>query len=328
MLRPKLSPENRIKAQQRRACETITHQIEDKIDSLHQLSSTERVKEYGVFFLLYAFGAFLVHNFEASVFGLLAGIFIMGMALNFLPILLHDGLHGTLCRNSKLNHLVSFLTGLPLLLSASAYHVTHTHHHYELGRKLDYGTYRQHFTNPFFAWAAYFLQLTLGSTLYTLFIPFMALKDGSPVARAMVLLEYLIIVVLAYLAIQFFGTQTLLNFWLYPIIIMSFFTNLRGLASHALGDPENIYLSSRTITSSRLMRFFFLNENFHLEHHLFPTIPSYNLGKTHHLVWDRLPEALYSKSYLSFLGLLWRAALKNDLDPRGIVRPNIDEILA
>jgi fatty acid desaturase len=66
----------------------------------------------------------------------------------------------------------------------------------------------------------------------------------------------------------------------------------------------------------------FLNENFHLEHHLFPTAPSYNLSKLHKLIWKRLPEALYSESYFHFLYKLVKAGLKNDLAPQGIVHPN------
>ena len=30
---------------------------------------------------------------------------------------------------------------------------------------------------------------------------------------------------------------------------------------------------------------------YHLEHHLFPTVPSYNLPKIHELIKDQIPEA-------------------------------------
>ncbi len=113
--------------------------------------------------------------------------------------------------------------------------------------------------------------------------------------------------------------HTLLLYWIYPLLIMSILTNIRGLASHALGDVENIYLSSRTIKSSKLVSVLFLHENYHLEHHLFPRVPSYHLLRMHELIWDRLPQALYARSYSEFLIGLFKAASRNDLNPIGTI---------
>ena len=98
--------------------------------------------------------------------------------------------------------------------------------------------------------------------------------------------------------------------------MLNLLSNIRGLASHALGDVEDIYLSSRTISSSKLTALLFLHENFHLEHHLFPRVPSYHLAELHRLIWPRLPRALAVSSYPAFLRLFFRAALKRNLQPQ------------
>ncbi len=41
----------------------------------------------------------------------------------------------------------------------------------------------------------------------------------------------------------------------------------------------------------------------------------------HLLIWDRLPQAAYSKSYLEFLSGFFKAAFENNLEPMGVVHP-------
>ncbi len=321
MQKPKISSNNVVLAEQRRASKEITQGIEKEIDQLHILSGRKRVVEFFFFFILYSLGALLIFLFSKIFLLTLMGILFMGIALNSLAILIHEGLHGLLAKNTRTNHLFSFLVGLPIMISATAYQTTHNNHHYELGRKLDYGTYRQHVRKPFFVWVAYFAQLTLGTIIYILLIPFLAFRVASNRSRFFIILEYIVITTVLILFLKYVSEKVILLYWIYPLLIMSVLTNVRGIASHALGDVENIYLSSRTIKSSKLMSFLFMYENYHLEHHLFPIVPSYNLSELHSLIWDRLPQAVYSKSYLHFLFSFLKAAFKNDLKPMGVVSP-------
>ena len=205
--------------------------------------------------------------------------------------------------------------------SPTAYQVTHANHHFELGRKLDYGTYRQHIRKPAFVWIVYFVQLFLGTFLYILLIPPLAFRTASVRSRLVIIAEFCVLFTIAVFLFRALSPETLLLYWFYPLVVCSFLTNIRGLASHALNDVENLYLSSRTIKSSKWVSWLFMHENYHLEHHVFPSAPSYNLGKTHELIWDRLPEGLYSRSYSVLLSWFLLAAFRNDLNPLGIVRP-------
>ena len=68
-----------------------------------------------------------------------------------------------------------------------------------------------------------------------------------------------------------------------------------------------------------LIAFFLLNENYHLEHHLFPEIPSYHLPRLHQLIWPKLPRAVSGHSYLAFLATFFRATPRMDETPIGLV---------
>ncbi len=320
MEKPHISKENRILIERTQAHKDISEGIEDSIDKLFILSSTKRLKEFLFFAGLYITGVLVLYISNNSIFTLISILF-MGVALNSLGIFIHEGLHGLLANRWRLNHLLSFLVGLPIMISATAYYTTHLNHHYELGRKLDYGTYRQHTKNPLLVWLAYALQLTLGSLIYICFIPFLSFKSASKTSRFIIIAEYCVIISVFIFFLTHVPIGMVLLYWFYPLLVMNVLTNIRGLASHALGDQENIYLSSRTVKGSKLISLLFMNENYHLEHHIFPRTPSYNLPAMHTLVWERLPQAIYAESYLHFLFDLLKAGIKRDLSPMGIVHP-------
>lgn len=291
--------------------------IEAEIEACHRISNVRRIAEVLPFAALYLAGAWLAAYGGKSLWMMGGSVLVMGLAMNTLGILIHEGLHGLLARSKAANHFWSFLCGLPLLVSASAYRKTHIDHHFEFGRKMDYGTYRQHLGKPEMVWCAYLLQLFFGSVLYILFIPILGMRGASAKVRVMIASEMALIAGFAFWLAQTFSAQALLTFWLGPSLVMMALTNIRGLASHALGDPADIYLSSRTVHCNPLVQFLFLHENYHLEHHLFPQVPSYHLKRVHRLIWNRLPRALNSPSYGEFLLGFFRACCKLSLAPLG-----------
>lgn len=315
------SAEREVVARRRRVESAALVGIETEIERCHELSSIRRVVEVVPFVLMYFGGAGLAAAGWGGWVSLALGILLMGVAMNSLGILIHEGLHGLLARSRAANHFWSFLCGVPLLMSASAYRTTHTDHHFEFGRRLDYGTYRQHLGKPVLVWSAYLLQLFFGSILYILLIPVLGMRGSTLRVKLMIGVELALIAgFVVWLALTF-PFQSLLIYWLAPAVVMMALTNVRGLASHALGDVEDIYLSSRTIRSSALVRFLFLHENYHLEHHLFPQVPSYHLQRAHELMWGRLPRALYAPSYLQFLGEFFRSLFRLSLAPCGKTYP-------
>ncbi len=308
-------------ARSRRIDPAALEGIEAEIEACHRISHRKRLAEVAPFAAIYLAGAWLAGLEGGGWPALAAGVLVMGVAMNSLGILIHEGLHGLLARSPVANHFWSFLCGLPLLMSAAAYRKTHTDHHFEFGRKADFGTYRQHLGKPALVWCAYLLQLFFGSVIYILLIPVLGMRGAAPRVRAMIVIELLLIAAFVALLVRHFPAQALLTYWLAPAVVMMALTNVRGLASHALGDLGDIHLSSRTVTTNRLVRFLFLHENYHLEHHLFPQVPSYHLERAHRLVWSRLPRALHAPSYLGFLRGFFRSLRGLSLAPLGVVAP-------
>ena len=72
------------------------------------------------------------------------------------------------------------------------------------------------------------------------------------------------------------------------ILIASF-----GLTQHT-GLQENIKdhrFSTRTVYLNPVFSFLYWHMEYHIEHHMFPIVPSYNLPKLHNIIKDQMPPA-------------------------------------
>jgi len=102
--------------------------------------------------------------------------------------------------------------------------------------------------------------------------------------------------------------------WLLPVYVFAFLgDNLRSFAEHSHPEPDGEADGHRLITyvSNPLERWFVapMNMNFHAAHHLWPSVPYYNLPIAD-AEMRRLPgaEALeWRGSYLGYLWRYWRA---------------------
>lgn len=82
--------------------------------------------------------------------------------------------------------------------------------------------------------------------------------------------------------LMFIGLPSLYGRWLLVVY---------GLTQHA-GLAEDVLdhrLNSRTVEMNSLNRFLYLNMNFHIEHHMFPTVPYHALPQLHALLAPDLP---------------------------------------
>ena len=70
-------------------------------------------------------------------------------------------------------------------------------------------------------------------------------------------------------------------------------TQMFNITQHA-GLDEDVYdhrLNTRTFYTNPVYRFLYTNMNYHIEHHMFPMVPFYNLPKLHALIKDQCPPA-------------------------------------
>ncbi len=81
---------------------------------------------------------------------------------------------------------------------------------------------------------------------------------------------------------MFIGLPTFYGRWL---MVVYGITQHAGLAEDVLDHR----LNTRTVMMNRFNRFMYLNMNYHLEHHIFPTVPYHALPELHRVVASQLP---------------------------------------
>jgi fatty acid desaturase len=211
--------------------------------------------------------------------------------------------------------------GAPALISFTAYRVMHTRHHDHLGTEDDPDDYHNYSGRRGVVWALHYVRLTAGCVLYLLAIPFLAFRQGSASERRAIVAEYAILAAVYALALAVIPFSLLAAAWLVPLLLVAVMVQVRGFTQHGITDAHDPFLASRSIEAHPVVAFLLLNENYHLEHHLFPEVPSYHLPALHRAIWDRLPRAVSGTSYLGFLGRFLRATLTLDETPIGLVEP-------
>ncbi len=100
----------------------------------------------------------------------------------------------------------------------------------------------------------------------------------------------------SWLPLLFIGLPSIYGAWLY---------NLFGLPQHAC-LPENVLdhrLNSRTVMMNPLSRFLYWNMNYHVEHHMFPTVPYHALPRLHRAIKDDCPPA-YGSNWAAWREIL------------------------
>lgn len=306
----------------------LREEVGDRIAPLQALDARKRLAELTFFVALWLAGATLTifchHHLPSDwpnylLFG--SGIVLSAVALNAFVLLLHEGMHGTLFGRAAWDRWVSVLLGVPLLMSFSAYQVMHLRHHTYLGDSRDPDDYANYTRRPRLLWLMHFTRLLAGSFLYLLLIPVLSLRYGTPDQRRHIVTEYIFLALLSLAVTTAVPGDGLLLGWFVPVVLVGYLTNLRGFTQHAITEAEDPFLSSRTMKPNALVAFCLLNENYHLEHHLFPEVPSYRLRELHDLIWPRLPRAVVGRSYCAFLGRFLRATLTLNSTPIGLVHP-------
>lgn len=320
-------PSEPIDTRQARAA--LTHILGDALPPLRRLRLGRRLEEVAVFVGMWGVGLALA-AWSGSLDGpalwasRAAAAVVSALALNAFVLLLHEGMHGVLFADRALNRWTSVLLGGTVGMSFSAYRVLHTLHHDHLGTDDDPDDYAAYTKSPVLFWLLQGVRLTAGAAIYLLAIPILALRRGQPADRVRIAQEYVALAALWAAAFWLVPGEVLLWGWLAPLPLVALLVQVRGLTQHGLTDRHDALLSSRTVRPHPVVAFLLLNENYHLEHHLFPEVPSYHLPALHRSAWAHLPRACEDTSYLGFLGQFFRQSLALDDTPVGVVTPNAE----
>ena len=286
--------------------QTLVQGLEREFDALRRLRAGRRIAEIVFFAALWAAGiAIGIAALDAA--GALewplrlTSAALAAAALNAFYLLSHDGHHHLLFRSAAVNHGVNMALCVPLLHSPTAYRVLHELHHRHLGGAGDPDEYRNYPDSPRVRWALQWVRLTMGTLVYMPLIPAVAWRRAERPDRRRIALEYAVMALVWIPVLALIPIGVLLQVWLGPGIIVGYISAVRALAQHALTDAHDPLLASRSVESNQVVSFFLLNENYHLEHHLFPEVPSYNLPRLRALIRTRLPHTIEARSYSRFL---------------------------
>ena len=249
----------------------------------------------------------------------LAGV-VIGSRIQCLAVMMHDACHGMLFSNRKINDWIGDLfVAFPLGFSIHLYRANHMHHHRHTNtmRDRDYRVQRrdpdQIFPKRPAAMAWLLVRSALGFNYYRMardsrvWVPFANFHNPGRFDfdyRLSLRLRYII------WAIAFYGA-ILVSPWRWQIFGLMFiplfiwanvFNRIRAMAEHNGVTDESEIKGTRTVIPTLLDRFLIapFNVSYHLEHHLFPSVPWTNLRRLHrHLMTDPVyaTDAHITKGY-------------------------------
>lgn len=247
---------------------------------------------------------------------------ILATRLQCLGVLMHDGAHYLLFTNRLVNDIVSDLfLAFPLGLSTTLYRHDHFIHHRYTNTEEDPDVRLQHADEDFrwpktrFKCAMLVLRSLLGLNLPRMF---QAAKAWSPWVnlftpispifplRARILL--ILTTILVYTAVIWSGQIIpLLAVFVIPGLTLLNFTNrIRVTAEHMRVPATHELNSTRTVVPNWLECLMVApyGVSYHIEHHLFPSVPGRNLPELHqHLMRDKGFQEHAHVTY-SYRGLL------------------------
>lgn len=279
------------------------------LKELHHLAHPSyRLLTFVVFYTLASGAAFLLVQAIADpwCYVVCLPLYLLAAAsLHGISLFTHEGVHGVLSSNPHWNRMLSILCALPVLQNFSAYKVLHLKHHKHLGIEGDPDHYKNYTQWNWLVFMMYWGRLLIGYPAYITAIPILGFRQGNAVERIWIVIE---ITLLGFLVtgvlLSPLPKAFLIHGWLIPMLLINTMVNIRGMSQHTLlEDESDVIRGTRTILTNPVTRFFMCNENYHLEHHLYPAVPWYNLPRLHQELQEELASrgAPYIPSYFAFV---------------------------
>lgn len=231
----------------------------------------------------------------------LLAILIIGARMHALAILMHDATHYRYLKNRKWSDLITnVLTMYPLFTSIEQYRQNHLRHHHHLNTDHDPDWVaklgKRAFTFPktkreFIVTLLSYLVLYQGIMDAIWFLK----RFGSPEAKAKKKpgnnIARILFFVLLFAGLSIGGLwKYYALFWVVPYLSTFFmYQYIRSVAEH-YGELayDHLLTSTRTVKPNLLERFFIAPHEvgYHIEHHLYPGVPFYNLPKLHQVLME------------------------------------------
>ena len=242
----------------------------------------------------------------------LIAVIIIGARMHALAILMHDATHYRFLKNRTWNDLITnVVTMYPLFTTISNYRQNHLRHHQNLNTEDD-PDWAAKLTNRAYTFPKTKRVFLLGVMsylfLYQGFLDALWLfkrlnmAEKKPEQKKESKLGQLIFFAVLFTVLTLLGWwKYYLIFWVVPYLSSFFmFQYIRSVAEH-FGDLayDHLLTSTRTVKTNFLEEFFIAPHNvgYHLEHHLYPGVPFYNLAKLHRALME--DTEYYEKAHIT-----------------------------
>lgn len=287
-----------------------------RLSKVNLLVAVYHVVEVWTVTVLAVYGSAVVVPLSSGVAGVLvylATVAVISSRQHALMVITHEGIHKRLSRTLWINDwLARVAAAFPVFISLVKWRFIHLYHHqythtaddpdraiyarYPLGSKKFFRLLLRDLCGlNVIATLKYFIDIPLMTKDFNRrFLGEIREVQYRQIAdmRAFALFWVVILAGGSYWG----GGKALLLFtfyWLIPYCTLTqVFFRIRGAIEHGnVLDPQNPYQQTRTYLVPPLLAIFFAPKqvNYHLEHHLYPSIPFYNLPKLHSL----LQQAVY-----------------------------------
>jgi fatty acid desaturase len=266
-----------------------------------------------------------------------SGVLVYGVAVaviasrqHALMVLTHEGIHKRLSRILWLNDaLARFTAGCPVFISLAKWRFIHLYHHQytHTADDPDRAIYARY---PLTRWkflslllrdlcglnvistVKYFIDLPFGAETFNR--RFLGEERAAQYRRVADMRQFVLFWLIVLGGGLFVGGLSFLAlflcYWLIPYCTFTqVFFRIRGAIEHGnVPEPSNPYQQTRTYLTNPIIAFFVSPKhvNYHLEHHLYPSAPFYNLPRLHAVLrretYQR--ENAYCEPFMASLGKL------------------------
>ena len=266
-----------------------------------------RIRPWLSVFWIAAQWAIIVLAFWAAIYTghwavyILAAV-IIGTRLQALGVLMHDGAHYLLFRNRTLNDMVSdIFCAFPTGMSTTLFRHTHFQHHRNTNSEhdpdLNLIKLDGDFAWPRTRWGSFWLATRCLLSLNVVrtakvvgqWSPglhlFDKLSPAFPLRSRLLFVTYAIGTTIFVIEADLI-VPTLLLMVLPGVTYLNFSNRLRATAEHLRLPGTHELNSTRTMLTGWWGRFFLCPNGigYHIEHHLFPSVPGYHLPQLHRLL--------------------------------------------
>jgi fatty acid desaturase len=211
---------------------------------------------------------------------------VMGFVINGLVQLAHETWHGNLLPRRWQNTLAGTLLGLVVGIAHGPLRHDHLAHHRYNRTERDpdaYNVGRRSFWPSVLHYTIVVLGLPLSVIYFNVLYPLQHYDRRALGRHALVLLGYVAIHAIVWWLLARHGlVRAALLVWIVPVLFTSPFNGLKSLADHHANDWRgNRYRTATTVRTHRLITYAWNGLSYHLDHHLFPRVPGYNLPALH-----------------------------------------------